>query len=68
MGPCARAGGSRGITGATAACQLKWTGGFRQISHQRLLAGLNFEPRRIIIDGPRSYGVAQREFLPDEQH
>jgi hypothetical protein len=32
-----------------------------------LLAGLKFEPRRVIKDGPRSYGIAYRDFLPDEQ-
>jgi transposase-like protein len=35
---------------------------------KRLLAGLRHRPKRIITDGLRSYGVAQREILPDVRH
>jgi putative transposase len=35
---------------------------------KRLLAGLRFKPRRLVTDGLRSYGVAQREVMPDVQH
>jgi putative transposase len=35
---------------------------------KRLLAGLNFKPRRLITDGLRSYAVAHREVLPDVRH
>jgi len=35
---------------------------------KRLLAGLKFKPSRIVTDGLRSYGVAQREVLPDVRH
>ena len=35
---------------------------------RRLLAGLSYKPRRIVTDGLRSYGVAQREVLPDVGH
>jgi putative transposase len=35
---------------------------------KRLLAGLKFKPSRIITDGLRSYGVAQREVLPKVKH
>ncbi len=35
---------------------------------KRLLAGLKFKPRRIVTDGLRSYGVAQREVLPGVRH
>src|ERR671933_235406 len=35
---------------------------------RRLLAGLKFRPRRIVTDGLRSYGVAQREVLPEVRH
>jgi putative transposase len=35
---------------------------------RRLLAGLRYEPRRIVTDGLRSYGVAQHEVLPEVQH
>ncbi len=36
---------------------------------KRLLAGLTFKPRRLIItDGLRSYGVARREVLPEVRH
>jgi putative transposase len=35
---------------------------------KRLLAGLRYKPRRIVTDGLRSYGVAQREILPDVRH
>ncbi|MBK1662466.1 IS6 family transposase [Paracraurococcus ruber] len=31
---------------------------------KRLLVGLKYKPRKIITDGLRSYGVAQREVLP----
>ena len=34
---------------------------------RRLLAGLRYKPRRIVTDGLRSYGVAQREVLPGRQ-
>jgi putative transposase len=35
---------------------------------KRLLAGLKYKPRRIVTDGLRSYGVAQREVLPGVRH
>ena len=35
---------------------------------KRLLAGLRYKPRRLVTDGPKSYGVAQREFLPEVRH
>jgi putative transposase len=35
---------------------------------RRLLAGLKYKPRKIVTDGLRSYGVAQREVLPDVRH
>ena len=35
---------------------------------RRLLAGLQYKPRRIVTDGLRSYGVARREVLPDVRH
>src|SRR5918994_1488945 len=35
---------------------------------KRLLAGLKYKPRRIVTDGLRRYGVAQREVLPDVKH
>ncbi|GAA0604251.1 IS6 family transposase [Craurococcus roseus] len=33
-----------------------------------LLAGLRYKPKRIVTDGLRSYGAAQREVLPDVRH
>jgi putative transposase len=35
---------------------------------KRLLAGLNYKPRRVITDGLRGYGVAQRELRPEVRH
>src|SRR5215208_7003938 len=35
---------------------------------KRLLAGLKYKPKRIVTDGLRSYGVAQREVLPEVKH
>jgi putative transposase len=35
---------------------------------KRLLAGLKYQPRRIVTDGLRSYGAAKREVLPDVRH
>src|SRR3954470_14274899 len=35
---------------------------------KRLLNGLQYKPRRLITDGLRSYGVAQRAVLPDVRH
>jgi putative transposase len=35
---------------------------------KRLLRGLRHKPRRLITDGLRSYGVAQRDILPDVRH
>jgi putative transposase len=35
---------------------------------RRLLRGLKYKPRRLITDGLRSYGVAQRAVLPDVRH
>ncbi|WP_084113075.1 DDE-type integrase/transposase/recombinase [Belnapia moabensis] len=35
---------------------------------RRLLVGLKYKPRRIVTDGLRSYGAAQREVLPDVRH
>jgi putative transposase len=35
---------------------------------RRLLAGLKYKPRKVVTDGLRSYGVAQREVLPGARH
>ncbi len=35
---------------------------------KRLLTGLQYEPRGIVTDKLRSYGVAQRQLLPDVKH
>ncbi|MBL6082543.1 IS6 family transposase [Belnapia sp. T18] len=35
---------------------------------KRLLAGLKYNPKRIVTDGLRSYGAAKREVLPDVRH
>ncbi len=35
---------------------------------KRLLQGLRFKPRRLVTDGPRSYGVARRDLLPGVRH
>ena len=35
---------------------------------KRLLHGLRYKPRRLITDGLRSYGVAQRAVLPGIRH
>ncbi|SDE42132.1 IS6 family transposase [Belnapia rosea] len=35
---------------------------------KRLLMGLKYKPRKIVTDGLRSYGVAQREILPGVRH
>jgi len=35
---------------------------------RRLLQGLQYQPKRIIIDGLRSYGVARRALLPNLRH
>jgi putative transposase len=35
---------------------------------KRLLTRLQYKPRKIVTDGLRSYGVAQREVLPDVRH
>ena len=35
---------------------------------KRLLVGLRYRPRRLVTDGLRSYGVAQREVLPGVKH
>lgn len=35
---------------------------------KRLLAGLKYKPRRLVTDGLKSYGVAQRELLPEVRH
>ena len=35
---------------------------------KRLLAGLEYKPRRLVTDGLRSYGVARRELLPEVRH
>ena len=35
---------------------------------KRLLAGLKYKPRRLVTDGLKSYGVAQRELLPKVWH
>ena len=35
---------------------------------KRLLTGLKYKPRRLVTDGLRSYGVAQREVLPGVKH
>ena len=35
---------------------------------KRLLTGLKYKPRKIVTDGLRSYGVAQREVPPGVRH
>src|SRR3954470_18745281 len=35
---------------------------------KRLLVGLKYKPRRLVTDGLKSYGVAQREVLPEVRH
>ena len=35
---------------------------------KHLLHGLQYKPRRLVTDGLRSYGVAQRAILPDVRH
>jgi putative transposase len=35
---------------------------------KRLLVSLKYKPRKIVTDGLRSYGVAQREVLPGVRH
>jgi len=35
---------------------------------KHLLHGLGYKPRRLVTDGLRSYGVAQRAILPDVRH
>jgi putative transposase len=35
---------------------------------KQLLRGLQYKPRRVVTDGLRSYGVAQRTILPDVRH
>ena len=35
---------------------------------KRLLAGFRFKPSRIVTDGLRSYGVAQRDVMPEVKH
>jgi putative transposase len=35
---------------------------------KRLLAGLKYKPRRLLTDGLKSYGAAQRELLPEVRH
>src|SRR6266567_5195628 len=35
---------------------------------KHLLHGLQYKPRRLVTDGLRSYGVAQRAVLPDVRH
>jgi putative transposase len=35
---------------------------------KRLLRGLRYKPRRLITDGLRSYGAAQRAIIPDVRH
>jgi putative transposase len=35
---------------------------------RRLLAGLKYQPKRIVTDGLRSYGAAKREVLPEVRH
>jgi hypothetical protein len=35
---------------------------------KRLLTGLHYEPRVIVTDKLRSYGVAQRQLLPGVEH
>jgi putative transposase len=37
-------------------------------SFERLLADLEYKPRKIVTDGLRSYDVARREVLPGVQH
>jgi putative transposase len=35
---------------------------------KRLLSGLKYRPHRLVTDGLKSYGVAQRELLPEVRH
>ncbi len=35
---------------------------------KRLLAGLKYKPKRLVTDGLKSYGAAQRAILPEARH
>ena len=35
---------------------------------KRLLASMRYKPQRLVTDGLKSYGVAQRELLPEVRH
>ena len=37
-------------------------------SSKHLLGGLGYKPRRLVTDGLRSYGVAQRAIMPEVRH
>jgi putative transposase len=48
--------------------QDRWNGSAAKRFFKRLLAGLRYKPRRLVTDGLKSYGVAQRELLPEVRH
>jgi putative transposase len=48
--------------------QDRWNGSSAKRFFKHLLAGLKYKPRRLVTDGLRSYGVAQRELLPEVRH
>lgn len=37
-------------------------------SFKRLLVGVKYKPRQLVTDRLKSYGVAQRELLPEVRH
>ena len=43
-------------------------GGAAKRFFKHLLHGLQYKPRRLVTDGLRSYGVAQRAIMPDVRH
>jgi putative transposase len=48
--------------------QDRWNGSAAKRFFKRLLAGLKYKPRQLVTDGLKSYGVAQRELLPEVRH
>ena len=43
-------------------------GGAAKRFFKRLLASMRYKPQRLVTDGLKSYGVAQREILPEVRH
>ena len=48
--------------------QAKRDGAAAKRFFKRLLSGLGYEPKRLVTDGLRSYGVAKRTLLPNTKH